>query len=198
MLVFGLLVAQVTVAQSTSPYLGAIVMLAMGVLLVVIGFLLAYVLFERRLERLPREMLERRALAQPAAPPVGAGAQPAGAAQAARPTRSPGMVCPACRREYDVGVRYCPHDAKPLVAEASGPRAASGGMCPACKRAFDPGVKFCPHDAEELIPMAFWEATHGKARPSGIIGKICPHCNAKYDLEATFCGKDGSELVAVN
>ena len=42
------------------------------------------------------------------------------------------------------------------------------------------------------------EATHGKARPSGIIGKICPHCNAKYDLEATFCGKDGSELVAVN
>ena len=26
----------------------------------------------------------------------------------------------------------------------------------------------------ELIPMAFWEATHGKARPSGIIGKICP------------------------
>src|SRR5437660_6570228 len=190
--VLALPVAQTTAVQSASPYLGAIVMLAMGVLLVVIGFLLAYVLFERRLDRLPRELQEKRALAQAQAAAAGIAAGGGSTAEAPpRSSRPPGMVCPACRREYDVGVRYCPHDAKALVAiEASPARAVAGGICPSCKRAFDPGVKYCPHDAEELIPMAFWEATRGRARASGVIGKICPACAAKYDIEETFCGKD--------
>jgi hypothetical protein len=179
-----------------SSYLGVIIVAAMVVLAVVIGFMLAYALFWRRLDQVPRDARPRREGA-----PARAQAAGGGQAQAGPPPkpRTQGMVCPACRREYEFGVRFCPHDSKQLVpAEGDKQRPASGGICPTCKRAFDPGVKFCPHDAEELIPMAFWEATHGKARPSGIIGKICPHCNAKYDLEATFCGKDGSELVAVN
>src|SRR5262244_1427847 len=177
--VLGLFVSQVS-STSSSPFLGAIVMLAMGVLLVVIGFLLAYVLFERRIERLP--------LGRTSAAPAPAGAQ--NTSPPARPARPAGMVCPACRREYDAGVRHCAHDAKLLVpADGGPPRGAAGGICPTCKRAFDPGVKYCPHDAEELIPMAFWEATHGRARPAGVVGKICPACAAKYDIEATFCGK---------
>jgi hypothetical protein len=180
-----------------SSYLGVIIVLAMVVLAVVIGFMLAYALFWRRLDQLPREL--RRDGESPPPRPMAAGGAPAAAADGTPRPRSQGMICPACRREYEFGVRFCPHDSKQLVpAEPDKQRPASGGICPTCKRAFDPGVKFCPHDAEELISMAFWEATHGKARPSGIIGKICPHCNAKYDLEATFCGKDGAELVAVN
>src|SRR5215831_6522856 len=27
----------------------------------------------------------------------------------------PGLVCPACRREYALGLKYCPHDARALV-----------------------------------------------------------------------------------
>jgi predicted amidophosphoribosyltransferase len=181
---------------SNSPFLSAIVMLSIGVLAVIIGFLLGYLFIGWRIERLPREMAVGGGRAQAA----GGGAQPPQPPQPPqpRPPRHGTMVCPACHREYEFGVRFCPHDSKQLVPEGEKTRSAAGGICPTCKRAFEAGVKFCPHDAEELMPMAFWEATRGRVRPAGVIGKICPSCNAKYDLEATFCGKDGAELVSVN
>src|SRR5215470_14877256 len=79
-----------------------------------------------------------------------AGGQGAGAAEAPLPT----LVCPACQREYDVGLQFCPHDARELVP-ASDPaaRAAVPGMtCPSCRRSFDAMKRFCPFDGDELVP----------------------------------------------
>jgi hypothetical protein len=182
------LLAEAPVAEGSS--LGAIVVLAMGVLLVLIGFLLAYMLFERRLGQLSRDALAR---AQP--PP----AEPAKSEPAIPAVEQPRVRCPACGREYEASVRFCPHDSKPLVAVTGQPvRGGSGGICPTCKRAFDPGVKFCPQDSDELVPMAFWQATNAKGAAPECGAKICPACAAKYEIDATFCGKDGSALVPVN
>src|SRR5947208_5354233 len=60
-----------------------------------------------------------------------------GAASQPHPVGGPGgrtavVVCPACQREYDAGLQFCPHDARELVP-ASDPaaRAAAPGMtCP--------------------------------------------------------------------
>src|SRR5215813_11742587 len=104
--VAGLALSQ-SVPAAGSSYLGVIIVAAMVVLAVVIGFMLAYALFWRRLDQLPREV--RR----PREPPQRAqAAGPAQAAQSSPPPRprTQGMVCPACRREYEFGVRFCPHD----------------------------------------------------------------------------------------
>jgi hypothetical protein len=178
------------VVTPASNILGTVLVVVMGVLLVLIGFLAAYLLFERRLSRLARLGIQ------------GAGARPQSQrSPAATPIGSPAAatICPACRREFEGGLRYCPHDAKTLVPRGDDvAKQTSGGLCPRCRRAYDPGQKVCPYDAEELIPIAFWEATHGRAAPAGVIAKICPTCGSKYDLEATFCGQDGGELVPMN
>ena len=113
------------------------------------------------------------------------------------------LACPTCRREYDVGLQFCPNDARRLVPSSEMlDRARSGGsVCPRCQRAFDPGIRFCPHDAAELVPVSIYEITQGAKRetsPTGILAKICPQCRKRYDLASTFCGKDGSELKTVN
>ena len=81
------------------------------------------------------------------------------AAKQARPPRLtpavPGKVCPACHREYEAGLQYCPHDARELIA-ANDPAARSavpGTTCPTCRRSFDGLKKFCPFDGEELVPL---------------------------------------------
>ena len=44
----------------------------------------------------------------------------------AAPTRpAPGLVCPACQREYDAGLQFCPHDARELVPGQRSPRRAA-------------------------------------------------------------------------
>jgi hypothetical protein len=111
--------------------------------------------------------------------------------------------CPACRREFDASVRFCPYDSRRLVpaAELLERSRSAGSICPRCRRAYDAGIRYCPHDAEELMPMALWEATRGKkhdAAPTGVLAKICPQCANRYDLATTFCGKDGAELVTIN
>ena len=113
------------------------------------------------------------------------------------------MACPACRRQFDASFRFCPHDARRLVAAAelaARPR-PPGALCPRCRRAYEPGIKFCPHHADELIPIPVWEATRGKAKtqsPTGVLAKICPTCQGRHDLASTFCSRDGAELVTVN
>jgi hypothetical protein len=123
---------------------------------------------------------------------------------AARVPPPPRLICPACRREYPDGLKYCPADARALVpAGDPAVRSHVGGLtCPLCKRSFEGNKKFCPYDAEELIATAL--ATARMARGAGpamlphAMGKICPHCAQRYESEATFCGRDGSELVSVN
>lgn len=190
-------------------------------LLVLLGFLIAYAVLTRRRPAQP-------ARPQPPRPPVDAddeaivieawdgepalelGAAAAVAiegAVAATPPRTPApgaMACPTCRREYEGRLVFCPHDARRLVsaAELADRTRGGGSMCPRCRRAFDPGVRFCPHDAAELVPLSLHEASRdaGKSAraPAGVMAKICPQCRHRYDLSATFCAQDGSELRTIN
>jgi DNA-directed RNA polymerase subunit M/transcription elongation factor TFIIS len=185
-----------------------------GLLLLTLGFLIAYAVLGRkktpppaRVKRIPvppatAATAPLRAVS--AAPTTsGGGGVGAGGAIAVQTTSQGPMACPACRREFEAGVKFCPQDARRLVpsAEIVERARSSGSVCPRCKRAYDAGVRFCAHDAEELIPASLWEATHGKkvhATPTGIVAKMCPQCQNRYDLSMTFCSRDGAELVTIN
>ena len=132
------------------------------------------------------------------------------------------LVCPACQREYDGGLQFCPHDARELVpATDAAARATAPGMtCPNCRRSFDAMKRFCPFDGDELVPLTLAVGSPPAAPALGatvagvatvasgaglagitglqMMGKICPHCSRRYESDATFCGRDGSALVSVN
>jgi len=134
----------------------------------------------------------------------------------------PNLICPACQREYDPGLQFCPHDARELVpATDPAARATAPGMtCPNCRRSFDSLKRFCPYDGDELVPLtlalgspsgqpamaataagiASVASVAAMASAAGVamMGKICPHCSRRYENDATFCGRDGAALVAVN
>lgn len=192
-----------------------------GLLLLTLGFLIGYMVLVRRRPTDTPPPAPRRVVVAPHAPPAlgtmprRAAAAPMGRAEAGggaaagaetvavSATPQGPMACPSCRREFEAGVRFCPHDARKLVAASDIVERArnSGAVCPRCRRAYDGGVRFCPHDAEELIPAALYEATHGKkhqAAPTGVLAKLCPLCATRYDLVTTFCAKDGAELVTIN
>ena len=86
--------------------------------------------------------------------------------QAANPTksgRSAGLVCMACRRAYEPGLRSCPHDGNELVPfpvyNATRPRKRGhtepsgviARVCPVCGAKYDLNARFCGHDAGELV-----------------------------------------------
>jgi len=145
-----------------------------------------------------------------------------GASAAAAPAAT--VVCPACQREYDAGIQFCPHDARELVApgDAAARSSAPGMACPSCRRSFDAMKKFCPFDGDELVPLTLAVGAPGGRPAVGVggmggpgmgvgvgssvggvagielMGKICPHCSRRYESDATFCGRDGSALVSVN
>ncbi len=79
-------------------------------------------------------------------------------------TKSAGLVCMACRRAYEPGLRSCPHDGNELVPfpvyNATRPRRPRGTtepsgviarICPVCGTKFDLNARFCGHDAGELV-----------------------------------------------
>jgi hypothetical protein len=185
-----------------------------GLLLLTLGFLIAYAVLGRkkpappaRVKRIPVPPASAaapspRAVSVASSATGGGGGGVSGAIALSTGTQGP-MACPACRREFDAGVKFCPQDARRLVPSAEIVERArtTGSVCPRCKRAYDAGVRFCAHDAEELIPASLWEATHGKkmhATPTGIVAKMCPQCQNRYDLAMTFCTRDGAELVTIN
>jgi hypothetical protein len=138
----------------------------------------------------------------PAAVPVLAPAAGVAVASAA-PLSVVGLICPACHREYEPGLQFCPHDARDLVriGDPAARGTAPGAACPNCKRSYDASKKFCAFDGEELVPLATLGAGAGDLPPASIagsLGKICPSCSRRYESEATFCGRDGAELVSVN
>jgi hypothetical protein len=116
----------------------------------------------------------------------------------------PGMVCPACQREYSPGSAFCPNDANRLVPlnispnPLSSPPGPSGSICPTCKRGYDPGVKVCPHDKDDLVPYAQYASRQPDAAPLAPRGKICPTCGNRFEGPVEFCGKDGTALVLLN
>ena len=77
--------------------------------------------------------------------------------------KSAGLVCMACRRAYEPGLRSCPHDGNELVPfpvyNATRPRTRGhtepagviARICPVCGTKFDLNARFCGHDGGELV-----------------------------------------------
>jgi hypothetical protein len=78
--------------------------------------------------------------------------------------KSTGLVCMACRRAYEPGLRSCPHDGNELVPfpvyNATRPRSRRNStepagvvarICPVCATKYDLNARFCGHDAGELV-----------------------------------------------
>lgn len=77
--------------------------------------------------------------------------------------KSAGLVCMACRRAYEPGLRTCPHDGNELVPfpvyNATRPRKRGhtepanviARICPVCAAKYDLNARFCGHDAGELV-----------------------------------------------
>ena len=78
--------------------------------------------------------------------------------------KSAGLVCMACRRAYEPGIRSCPHDGNELVPfpvyNATRPRSRRSStepsgvvarICPVCSTKYDLNARFCGHDAGELV-----------------------------------------------
>lgn len=196
--------ALVVMEASGIPSGARVVLLCLiGLLLVILGFLIAFAVLIRRRPagaRAPRSRAargdEREEARQPRAATGG------GASGALAVARSESMACPTCRRQYDSLLEFCPRDARRLVPLSQLDARSSGTVCPACRRGSEPGTRFCPHDGSELIPVSLYEATRSDADepsgPTGVMAKICPQCRSRHDLAALFCGRDGSELVAIN
>jgi hypothetical protein len=78
-------------------------------------------------------------------------------------SRSAGLVCMACRRAYEPGLRSCPHDGNELVpfpvynatrprrARTSEPAGVIARICPVCGTKYDLNARFCGHDAGQLV-----------------------------------------------
>ncbi len=77
--------------------------------------------------------------------------------------KSAGLVCMACRRAYEPGLRSCPHDGNELVPfpvynatrprrrGATEPSGVIARICPVCGAKYDLNARFCGHDAGELV-----------------------------------------------
>src|SRR4051812_16824827 len=77
--------------------------------------------------------------------------------------KSAGLVCMACRRAYEPGLRSCPHDGNELVPfpvynatrprkrNATEPAGVIARICPVCGTKYDLNARFCGHDAGELV-----------------------------------------------
>ena len=204
----GFLVAQ---SQSMSGEARIALFALIGLLLMILGFLVAFALIFRK--RSPRsaasvdgkpaedalgdEDIIEEVVVATSSPAVVSGGQPAAGGQ------TEAVACPTCQREFEMTLEFCPHDARRLVrsSEIADARPRVGRVCPHCQRSFEAGMRFCPHDATELVPEAVYAATRGRtppAKPSGVMGKICPRCSRRHDLSERFCTKDGAELVTIN
>jgi hypothetical protein len=77
--------------------------------------------------------------------------------------RSAGLVCMACRRAYEPGLRSCPHDGnellpfpvynatRPRKTRTTEPAGVVARICPVCASKYDLHARFCGHDAGELV-----------------------------------------------
>jgi hypothetical protein len=141
-----------------------------------------------------RRRWRRTAVAMSGPSLLSAGALPV--PESAGTRNGPPVVCPTCLRRYPAGLRFCPSDARALVAADDWSVDAGGAVaCGVCRRSFDPGTRFCPFDSEELSVTPSTAQLADGRRGSA---KICPSCTGRYAAEEAFCGRDGTELVVVN
>lgn len=185
-------------ASSVSTGARIVLFCLIGLLLVILGFLIA---FAWALRRRPDDAAGRRGVRAAALEVVDGSPARIGADGTLAVEPGGTVACPTCRREYDGHLLYCPRDARRLVpvSDLVETRKRTGSMCTTCKRSFDRGVRYCPHDATELVPGAVYAASEGpEFDVVGDKAKICPQCRCRHDLAATFCSRDGSELVVLN
>jgi len=181
-----------------------------GVLLVILGFLIAFAVLIRRHRgdeildddfdvptRAPLSEVQEELVMMAAS--VASSARGGGGLEVA--SQAVAVTCPTCRREYDTPLEFCPHDARRLIPTSLlAASAETSRVCSTCRRSFDGDEKYCPHDATELTSIGLdpgrRERHHGAA--SGVVAKMCPQCNHRYDLSVTHCATDGAELVTLN
>lgn len=194
---------------SISPTARALLLGLVGLLLVVLGVLIAMAVTVRRRSKGSRRQSglggSRDAIR------AAVRAQPSDPLPRRRPrTESAGGMmavalaeernaCPTCGQEYDAALSFCPADARALVplSEVAAKAKEGSAACVACHRAFELGVRYCSYDASELVPIAVYEATRGKVghlAPVGVLGRVCSQCRRPFDLAARFCPHDGTEL----
>jgi hypothetical protein len=77
--------------------------------------------------------------------------------------KSAGVICMACRRAYEPGLRACPHDGNELVPfpvytatrprrrASTEPTGVIARICPVCSAKYDLSARFCGHDGGELV-----------------------------------------------
>ncbi|HRC55222.1 MAG: hypothetical protein IPI49_26900 [Myxococcales bacterium] len=76
--------------------------------------------------------------------------------------RSQGVVCLACRRAFEPGIRRCPHDGTALVpfavhaamrprSRTMEPAGVIARICPVCGARHDLHARFCGADGAELV-----------------------------------------------
>lgn len=71
----------------------------------------------------------------------------------------PDLECPTCKKTFDAGTAFCPHDGVPLVAKlavtpaamAKNGQAKRGKICPTCGDRFEGGADFCGKDGTQLV-----------------------------------------------
>ncbi len=213
--IFGIAKTAVLAAQVATISAGArFVLLALiGLLLVVLGVLIAIAVVVRRRSRTVAELspglradVRAAVRAEAGAPPrvlaTDAGSGGGAGLHAAVPFDSR-VACPTCGQEYDASFDFCPVDARELVPVSELALRASEGSsaCVTCHRAFDVGVRYCPHDASELLPIAVYEATRGGDEflpPASRSERFCPHCQRRVHVAARFCPMDGTELAVLH
>lgn len=67
------------------------------------------------------------------------------------------MRCPRCKRLYDLGASFCPHDGTPLQEIEADPslyedHASAPKICPQCHEMRSGALAFCPEDGARLTP----------------------------------------------
>jgi hypothetical protein len=117
---------------------------------------------------------------------------------AAADAPAPGLVCPACQREYDAGLQFCPHDARELLpaGDAAARGAAPGVTCPNCRRAFDAMKRFCPFDGDELVPLTLALGSAGGGTALGAAGVGATSAVGGFPGAADLASTSGAAAAA--
>ncbi len=124
---------------------------------------------------------------------VGMGRQMGGLASAMT-TEAPKKECPKCRKQIDVGTKFCPHcGANTTVSAVS----EATHKCSGCGAAFEGKLKFCPECGHKLnlCPNCGEDIPAGASACPGCHKKICPQCGSMIAEGAKFCPECGYTAV---
>lgn len=105
------------------------------------------------------------------------------------------MICPECRRQFDVGGDHCPIDGARLrlietdaVADDDHPM-----VCSVCEAPTPAGSVFCERDGGRLAPAVSTSRVRATFVPVAI--PFCPTCHREHPPELRTCPDDGASLI---